>query len=308
MSIKNTVIKAYPYVLGLIILILVWREFSQDNVINIFSELSIWIVIFCFLFYFVIKIANTLRYAHFFKIKNLVKLFFVLNLANFILNFVPFRLGEYSYIKLFKSRFNIEHKLSISRLLVVRLFDYVVLLIFFIFSSLFVLSYFSPKFSYLYVIFILPLVALILLLYIFIKSNKVLGKYKIYQTVRLGILEVRTYGYLEIVVLLFNSIIYWGLRFSFGYLLIFLLGIKISFLLVTFITCILLIIGLIPIQVFSNFGIFEFSWIYFLGVLNIGISEQEIFNKIIIFHVVPLIPVIIIGIISYLALRHSSSK
>ncbi len=309
MIIKKIIKIIYPYLIALILLIFVWKYFSGAKLLDALDYFNVNIIVFCFLYYIIIiKPINTIRYSLFFDIKDRIKLYWILNLSNFILNFIPFRLGEYSYIRLIKRYYNIKAERSVPGILTIRFFDYISILLFFILAFFYSGVLFNIG-NILLVSFLIPIfimLFLIIITFLFRKFDK--RNNRLYKIVFLSYQELKHYSSNKIIVLFLTTLAYWTGRFSYGYLVLILLEIKINFGLFIFITSVLIIISLIPIQIFANFGIFEFGWIYILNLVEPHISKPELFNKILAFHIIPLFPVIVMGVLGYLFLIHSNSK
>ena len=303
----NKLIKStYPYILAIILLYFVWKIFSGNNISQVFNHITLELIAVSFIFYtLLIKPINTLRYSYFFKIEKINQLYWIMNFSNLMVNFLPFRSGELTYIHYLK-KLGIERSKSISGLLTIRFFDYVVLALLFAISLISMGTIFiSHEEIIVWSIISLPLIVLLglFLVYKLAKKNG-----KINRIMLAGLTEIRSYKLNKLSSLLGLSLLYWSIRLLFGYVLLLMLGINLNFLTVVFISTLLILVGLIPIQVFSNFGVFEFGWVYLLSNLSINIDKNILFNKILAFHLAPLIPVIIMGILGYIFLRIFNSK
>lgn len=302
----NKILRAtYPYVLAIVLLYFVWRIFSEQGISLSLKYISAEMVLVSFLFYgLLIKPINTLRYSYFFNIKEKIKLYSIMNFSNLMLNILPFRSGELTYIHYLK-KLGVAQEKSIPGLLTIRFFDYIALAIFFFISIIFVGTKLIPQENIIILLVLaIPITLILALLLLFTLIKKGSKLHKIFFT---GIAEIKSYSKNKLLFLFSLTFIYWFSRLLFGYVLLLILGININFLVVVFISSLIVLIGLIPIQIFANFGVFEFGWIYLLSYLSVGFSESVLFNKILTLHLLPLIPTIILGIIGYSFLRFFNS-
>lgn len=308
MKLSKKLFKIYPLIFSFILiyfLILNMKDFDfLRNIKNIDTRI---IIVSCIIFCF-IKISNTYRYSEIYNIKEKLKLFFVLNFCNFYLNLIPFRMGEISYIKYLNEYFNIKKLTAINKLILIRFCDLILIYLLFLYSSFYVgFSFKNDILFYISLFFVTtPVLILIFIGLLNIWNNRQISinnKYienfllyciKIYQ-------ELLTIKRKDLIILFLNTMIYWFLRIIMAYSILYLLGLKISVWLIVYISFLLLLIGLLPIQTFAGFGIFEGGWIYFL--MDIGYKYEEILPFIINYHIALLIPVVFYGLLSYLALK-----
>lgn len=284
---------------SLLILYFLIKILGDINIEQINYFLEIKIILISAVIYLMVKILNTFRYNLVFKTKDFFKTINILFYCNFILSLIPFRMGEISYITSFEKHYGISKIKSIANLMVVRLFDY--LSICFLSFVTFLLSFKkidliteNKSLTYpLYLAIIISVIFVLLILFLR-KGNVFLEKIKKY-------VDFSRINKREIFFISLWSIFYWLLRFNLGIYLLNMTGINIGYFEIFFISTLMMIISLIPIQTFAGFGIFEGGWI--AALMLFGISKDGLLDKITAVHVLGLINVIICGIISWVFLR-----
>jgi glycosyltransferase 2 family protein len=304
---KKILIKyLFSIFLAIIILAILIKQVRDYNISEII-KINIYILLFSLIFFSFIKLVNTIRYAYLCNIKFAPKLFFILCYSNMMLSILPFRTGELSYIRELKKNYNKSYKNSAKNLIILRFLDYVVIFLIFLISSLFVaVKVRNDYVKIISIIFFISLIVFFILLkslksgkIINITKNKKINKlFKIFNEGSQSILKTSKK---EITILFLISFIYWILRLMMGYIILLMLGVKLSFAVVIFISLLMLLIGLLPINTIGSFGIFEGGWTYFL--VNFGYSYNQALPLSIQYHVVLFIVPLIYGVTSYLILK-----
>jgi len=284
---------------SLLILYFLIKILGNINIEQINYFLEIKIILISAVIYLMVKILNTFRYNLVFKTKGFVKTFFILFYCNFILSLIPFRMGEVSYVASFKKYYGVDSKKGIANLMMLRLFDY--FSICFLSVTTFLLSFknenliFGDKvFTYPLYAAIIILVILVFLLFFLRKGGAFLEKIRKY-------VDFSRIRKKEIFFVSLWSLFYWFLRFNLGIYLLNVVGINIGYFEIFFISTLMMIISLIPIQTFAGFGIFEGGWIGALVLF--GVSKDGLLDKVTAVHILSLINVIIFGILSWIILH-----
>ncbi len=312
-STLNFLNKTYSLFLSLILIYFLIRELRGYNLIENFSKIQGWVIILPIIFFGLIKLLNTFRYAYLYKIEEKKKLFLVLSFCNAFLSLLPFRLGEISYIKYFKDYFKIPHSVIIKKLILLRFFDLITVYLLFLISSFYVSS--NIKGGIVSYVSILIFAGLLLGLAVFsiiflFNKNKLIKENKYYQKIAIFLQETKkelsNTNKKSIIILLTQSFSYWSLRIFLSFLILNFLGLNLSFFLVAFVSLLLLLVGLFPIKTFADFGVFEGGWAYFLVL--IGFEYKEVLPIIINLHILLLLPIIIYGFGSWLLLKLNTNS
>ena len=194
-----------------------------------------------------------------------------------MLSVFPFRLGELSYIVRLQKITGQKYSETTSRLIKIRLFDYISIYLLLMVSSIYVYAQFSNIIKIISVFFICSLVVGLLALFVIIKldlSKKI--KFRKFSQILLTIEnEVRGHArinYLRDLGVLLLSLLYWFVRLLMGYFVLVMLGIHLSFFTVVFISMSVFMLTLIPIQFFAGFGITEAGFLFFLTQCGVWIQ------------------------------------
>jgi uncharacterized protein (TIRG00374 family) len=287
------------------ILFLLVRLFKDLNFETILKYLGIKVIIISLLIYLAIKATNTLRYNLTFGTKGFFKTINILFFGNFMLTLLPFRLGEFSYLQQFKKYYNIDYKKGASNIIFIRILDYLSIFILMLISFVLLIlknveAINDKKILAAFVAIFIITLALVLAYGLLSKSVKAkrnagfASKALLYANDL--IFKERKYKW----IILLNSLIYWSLRFFLGIYLLRAVGINLGIVELLFISTMLMLISLIPIQPFAGFGVFEGSWIWMLVLFGVG--KEDLLNKTLAVHFISLINVVAFGIISYIIL------
>lgn len=306
--------KNIQLILAGITLLFLIKAFDVKNISDVSSFFSWELVGVSIGIYFFVKIINTYRYKFFFEIKRFTKPFLVLCFSNFMLNILPFRAGELSYIQMFKKYFDINYEKSVTRLIVMRGFDYIAVVTLFALSVFFVgLSVVKENIKienvYFNILFIFGVIFIGYICYrIFFllikKSNPI--ALRILKYFRIFIKNIHDLSKKDLIRLLIMSLIYWFLRILMGYLILLILGINPGFWVIVFISMVLMVVDSLPIRTAGGFGIFEGGWTLLLGYW--GYQGGDVFLKILVFHFLILISAVFFGAVarSILSLKYKT--
>jgi len=299
------ILKAFlSIILTIGILFFLFRKINYD-LIYLFKGLSISLLIVSLFLFFIIKVINTIRYSSVYSIAPSIKLFSLLSFSNLMLSIIPFRAGEFSYIKGLKKYFGISYSKSSIGLIGIRVIDYIIVYILFIFSSFFIgISNQNNLIGKISIFFTLSLISCLILVLVLIKiKSKIKNKklMKIFNFFKEGIISFKKTPIKKFFIIFCTSISYWLLRIYLTYVIFIFLNIDLSFIKIIFVSLTLMLIGLFPIQTIGGFGIFEAGWTYFL--ILFGFTYEDILPKILIYHFLIFIPAIIFGIIGYMYLK-----
>lgn len=299
-----------PFTISLVILIFLLKEIDPQTWADSIYDINLWVIIIPFLIYPLIKIINTLRYSTLFKINNFLKVFSILNYCNLILNIIPFRLGEYSYVVQLNSNFHIPKVQGLNILVLIRIADYLVIYLLFIISSLYI-GYNAKNeligtISIFFASSLIIITIFILVLYFILKSQ-LLSRSKISQLdiievyLKKGISGISEITKEQLVKGFVLTIIYWLLRLIMGYIVLNLLGINLGVFDVIFISLTIQLVGMLPINTFAGFGTFEATGTILLN--QYGFNTSDATTAFLKFHILTLIPMIFYGIGCWIILR-----
>ena len=311
------IIKLYPVLLSFFIIFYLFKNIKFGQLINTLNDTNILFIIFIIVIYSVSKIINTYRYSQIYKISDKFKLFFVLCYCNLMLSILPFRIGEFSYITNLKKFFKINLVNRLNGLGLIRIFDMIIIFYLFLIASIYSSAELSNGFTFnISLVFTLLLITVAVLVAVFILfrnqikilirsvfKNKIFVN-KIFNFINNSVIELKKLNSKIIIILLASTFAYWLYRIFFGYLILIILGISITFFNTLFISCIIISITLIPIKTFANFGIFEAGWSYFL--IKLGYESEIALIYILKFHLIILLTIIIYGLIGYFFIRKTN--
>ena len=300
-----------PIVISLAILLLTFKVVGGID-FSILKNIPIILILFASIVYIAIKIINTFRFSSLYHSGSFTKLLLSLLYCNFVLSIAPFRAGEISYLSYMKKIYDKAHSFNVKNLLIIRIFDFISIISIMLLSSFFILGYrnnisfFKPLVS-----ISMFLITLIILSIIFKNSLanimiKIISKIKFSNNFILRILKffaeileyIKDTSIKELLNVFILSLMYWSLRYTLGYVILYFLGIHLNIFNIFFITSIIMLINIIPIQTIAGFGIHEASWTYFL--ILFGINKELSLTLALVFHIIILIPVLIAGLVSRL--------
>lgn len=254
-------------------------------------------------FFFAIKILNTLRFSVVYNIPPNWVLFLNLCYSNMMLSIIPFRFGELSYISRLQKITNHSYTEVTARLVKIRLLDYVSVYLILMLSSLFVYATFSSVVKIISLFFVASLIIGFFMLVLIVKLD-LIAKVPIPKIARLLTAleqEIKCGFYTslgnELKIFTF-SVGYWILRLLLGYVVLVMLGIQLPFLMVTFISLSVFLFSLIPVQFFAGFGVTEAGFLFFLTQL--GFEYNSTLILLLEYHFYLLFPVISLGVLGWI--------
>lgn len=300
---ENKINKKYIKVIISVIITLLSIYFLLKNIplydIKKYFHININIVFMVLFIFGIIKLINTIRFSKVYNIKFSKELYYILCSSNMFLSLFPFRLGELTYLNKLKVISQTSYSLITTKLLKIRLFDYISIYLLLLSSSFFILNNFNGIIKIISIFFIISLILFIFLGLLIIKLN-LSSKIKIEKIKNIFITienEIKNLSFKNIkkeLQILFLSLIYWFVRLFLGYLLLNLIGIKLSFFMASFISLAVFMLSLIPIQFVAGFGITEAGFMFFLSQL--GFEYNLTIINLFVYHIYLLLPVLIYGI------------
>jgi uncharacterized membrane protein YbhN (UPF0104 family) len=267
-----------------------FREIALTDIFrafHCFSIASLGIILFWF---FLIFLTDTVRYRILLfdgEQKSLKKLFSVITGGNLLLNLLPFRSGELSYIFFMNRALNVSKTQCTLVVAIMRTFDMIALLILFSFALFNTENLPDPLHNQFLkgASLILLLVSLTILFLIMaqyhalkklvesflLKFLKGSVREKISTALTTGYHYTKNYG--NRYTLLFVgtlSLLYWLLRYLLGFFLVRTLGISIGIWEMFLISSLLMFSVLIPIQGIGDLGVFEAKWTFLFMLFGVG--------------------------------------
>ena len=244
---------------------------NPSEIVTVFYRISFSHLIIGFILYVLIMIFRTIRFNFILETKlKLRQLFNIIAIHNLMINVIPMRLGEFSYVYLMKKK-GVHISKGLSQLLIVRVYDVIAISVIFIISSFFVKD--TPLIVKYYVkistaFLILLLLGFFALLMFDKKVVKILKKLnpakklaiieKLFVTIEDLIKNFKKSLKMKTsITLLFYSFLIWVGNYLMTYYLIHGLGLSFNFWEVSLIFTFLIILIMLPISTFSGFGVWE---------------------------------------------------
>lgn len=244
---------------------------KPSEIISTLYEMPFPYLITSFVLYTLTIILRTMRFNFVLDTKlKLRKLFNIIAIHNLMINLIPMRLGDFSYVYLMKKK-GIHISKGLSQLLIIRIYDVIAV------SIIFIISSFLVKDTPLMVNYYVKIIAVFLFLllsgfFISLRFDKKLVKIlkKLNPLKKLMLIE-RMFITLEDLIknfkkswniktglmLFFQSFIIWSINYLMTYVLIKGFGLPFSFWEVSLIFTFLIILIMLPISTFSGFGVWE---------------------------------------------------
>jgi hypothetical protein len=240
-------------------------------------------------------------------------------------NLLPARTGELSYIYLLKTEQNKPTGEGLATLVIARIFDFIIISIFFLLFSLFVKDL-MPDFSILIDLGILFLFFMIILLFglLFyghhiLKVFESIAQYINFKTFHAGDYITKkgeetivcfekfktgnTGMHLSVILI---SVAIWVLEYSLFYLIAISMGIHLEPVQVLFASSFAVFSTVLPIQGIGGFGTTEAGWA--LGFIAVGVSKDVAINTGFGFHLIILLYTLSLGIFGYVNIHYSRKK
>ena len=266
---------------------LLWQFNGSNNLLKTFKNINPIIAILAFFLYILTLVAKAFRYRFILKNKiSINKLLSIVSIHSFWNNILPFKSGEITYLYMINEEKNISNGENVISLLLTRVFDVLIILIFLLISVFFIFhnnSKFLESVPLTFVVSILILGVAILLSVIFYRyklskffsnlsfRNSFLAKgSRIISETFLAFNQIRGIRRLSILTILSFSV--WILDTLFIWATLFSVGFRFSVIEAAFIGVFPVLAGLIPINLVGNFGAFEGTVTGGLVLLNISIE------------------------------------
>ena len=291
-----------------------FREIALTDIFRAFHSFSISSLGIILLWFFLIFLIDTVRYHTLLldkKQKSLKKLFSVITGGNLLLNLLPFRSGELSYIFFMNRELNVSKTQGTLVVAIMRTFDMIALLILFSLALLNTENLPDPLHNQFLkgASLILLLVALTILFLIIAQYHalkklveSVLLKFlkgsvreKISTALTAGYHYTKNYGNRHTLFFMgILSLLYWSLRYLLGFFLVRTLGISIGIWEMFLISSLLMFSVLIPIQGIGDLGVFEAKWTILFMLF--GVRKEVAITSGLAFHMVLFSITVVFGI------------
>lgn len=291
-----------------------FREIVLTDVFSAFRCFSPFSLSLIFLWFFSMFFIDTVRYRTLLfekEQKKFKKLFAIITGGNLLLNLLPFRSGELSYIFFMNRELKIPKTQGTLIITIMRVLDMIAIVILF-FLALFktenlpeVFNSWSLKsISFILLLIFFTMLFLIIAQYQAIKKliESILAKFikgslmeKISTTLSAGHHYTRNYGNSYILLWVGTmSLLYWIMRYLLGFFIVRTLGIGIGIWDMFLIESLLFFSVLIPIQGIADLGVFEAKWTVLLILL--GVSKEAAITSGLTFHIILLAMTVLFGI------------
>jgi len=299
--------------LAVILVILLLIPININDLVRVIKKIDFTWLVLAFLSYILLYIFRALRFKLLLdnKIKSW-RIFDIVCLHNLLINILPLRSGELSYLYLIKKTGQIKTGQNISSLIVARFFDFLAIIILIFISLCFVCQSISQR-----ILINILLVGLFIFLFLIILSFLVLFKtamikkpadYLIERTFlkKLKIMKFirqKTDEVLEAIqalkskkifsFLFLGSLSIWLLFYLVDFLLLKGLGLNMGFWSVVFATSFVILMAISPIQGIAGFGTAETGWV--IGLVILGFPKETAIVSGFALHLLGLFLAIIMG-------------
>lgn len=313
--------KIVNFVVGLLVTIfLVWfllKQISVRDILGIFNELPILFILLAFLFYTGSLLLRSVRFKVLIEELPFRRMFDMVCVHNMMLNILPARTGEVSFIYLVKKT-GLRGTKAVAALVISRIFDFISLSLLFLLFALFIERVSIAMGEVIDFIILFALLLIICLLFVVYFGNlslKIIRK----LVAILGIGRLRGVPFLmekiefliksfEIVrlnkkfsVILFVSILIFVAQFLMMYVLI--IGMDITIPFISMFTAIALfsIVSSIPIQSLAGLGTFEGFWT--LSFVLVGLDKSLSISSGFVQHILLIVFFLILGFYGMLQIK-----
>ena len=322
---KNKVIKISAVLFTIIIVFVLFSQIQLDDLIRTLISIGPWFFLSGLILYMLSYFFRTLRFHILLnreiELKNLFNIVCVHNMMN---NILPARTGELSYIYLLKKHHDIKVGEGIATLLGARLFDFIVVSMFFFASALTSEDLFvSNRTELVWIIilfFILNVVFLIVLLYFGIPFLNLVSmffgrigwqkKQSVDLILRKGFEAVKSFEKIKSRSVSFwvflSSILNIGLNYLLIYIILYGMNIHLPFQKVVIGATIIMATSLLPIYGIGGFGTTEGVWT--LVFVPLGLSLQTAIISGFSYHIITWFYFLIAGGYGFICLNGSSKR
>jgi len=312
---KNRLNKVFVFLatlfITLVILWLLFKSISLDFLFSVFSQLKWHVILIPFILYLIGNILRSLRtYILFEKSISYYKIFNITCIHNFLNNVLPWRMGEFSHIFLLKNE-GIEGTKGLFTLGILRIFDMVIILLFFSVSLLFApksnifFNYFALFFCFLLLLIIYFLIFKPIFILNFMKRIRGKPSLLFLRKIMEKIIEtLQHFNMIKSKQLLFQMFIISLLLWSFLLLADFIVVsyfIQISISVFVLGSCLAMLTYLLPIQGFMGFGTTEGTWV--LVLLFFGFAKEQSIVSGLAFHVFGLMYAFLLGVYGFFKIK-----
>lgn len=300
-------------ILTIILVSILFTQISFSDFNEVFSNLSLVVILIGFLLYTLNYIFRAFRLQYLLKNKiGFFSSFKIISMHNMFNQILPFRTGEFSLIYLLKKK-NIGIVKSASFLILLRIFDLFVISFLLIFSLIFSWGKLSFFIDNPWILLLTLSILLILLILFLIKSPffvrlimKIislfkLNKFKSFKKINSNLDSLSHYlrDYLLNKKIFFFtlllSLFVWIFSFMFGYYILIKLGLEFTFLHFIFAMSLILIFNNLPIHGILNLGTQETFWT--IAFIAIGVSKVLAISSAFVVHILTIIYFLFWGIV-----------
>ncbi len=287
LRIKKYLARLFPVGVGLILILWLLSQVDVDEAARIIRQLPPSLLLLGMASYFAGFLLRALRFRLLLSrdqpLRHLVPIVLVHYAA---LNIIPARLGELSYIILLKQVNQVSTGLSVSNLLVARVFDQMTISLLFLISTAF-LDFSSPWLNTLTLIVSAVLLATCVLLALLFayKTRYVqwfqalvrllkLERFRLTQKIARELGEVvnalATLQFTANLITVFAvSCGIWVCIFATNYFMLHAFQVRLSYQEIVFTSTCIIMMRLLPLQLVSGFGIHETTWVFLAEALNV---------------------------------------
>jgi len=280
--------------ISIIISYLLLSKINFSHFLSLYEKINFRILILLIPIYYISIGLKTLRFNYILKTSiSYKKLFRIVILHNFFINFLPFRLGEVSYLYLLKKE-KVYFGKNLSSLLKVRLLDFLLLsTAFFIFSFLF--NDYMEKFYWKNIIkYFLLAITLIVTLFYVLRVKAITFFSFLNERVKRKLLKMIIRKLIETLDNLnFETIKEFFISLFYLLYIVFFYALNINYLTISTIIIgisIIQLTTLIPVSGFLNIGTFEGFWYLVFTIL--GLQEKDAISSGYLIHVIYILLII----------------
>ena len=307
-------IKLSNVVLGFIsvgIIIFCINKISLNNVLKVVTDIDYNYLFASFVIYLSCYLIRVNRFILMFNIGDWKKWFRLSGIFQLINRTFPFRSGEATFPLLAKNFFKISFTESITKLFIIRIFDLLSLLLFFL-VSLFLIS--DKNLFYISIFCSLVLIIILLSMFNNFYLNSLFNVVAFFvprhneklKDIEKNILKFLNQDFTLMIKIFFLSILDKITNFSALIFIVYGLGYNLSLIKLVLAISLSGFTDLLPINSVGNFGTLELGWtsaLVYLGI-DINTSIESGFSA----HIVVFSFTLTIGLISYIAYRFFNSK
>lgn len=319
-------IQLFALFITIFLLVLLFNQINLEDVTTILTTINPVYLVIGFIIYLCSYIMRALRFFRLLNKQVHIKcLFPIVCLHNMLINLLPARTGEFSYIYLLKKISKRPAAEGFATLIIARIFDFIIIVVFFISISFFMneinpelldVVVFAAAFLFLIISFLFFLLMfgfkflnLINIFFSFIKIEK----YWVIQSINKKSAEIIKYfedfkslSTKEHVSIIAISLGIWLLTYALMYSLSIAMNIQLNWIQILFASSFSIFSTILPIQGIAGFGTVEMGWA--IGFIAVGLSKEMAISTGFGFHIIILIYNLILGMAGYLYLNKIKKK